>query len=114
MLTGSWPSFTMRNPKENSPPFVYLTRTAFEPETATGPEAKFAAERGWYRRAKTTMAATVARTATYATRAHARAFHGTTGSYAVTAPEDLRTTLMALRSSPTSFGRECREPKPSV
>ena len=44
------------------------------------------------------------------TRAQARAFHRTTGSYAMTAPGDFRTTLMVLRSLPTSFGEERTEP----
>jgi hypothetical protein len=62
-FTGSWPSFTIRNPNENVPPFAYPTRTMFGPELVTGPEAKFAAERGWYRRAKSTIPDTAASTA---------------------------------------------------
>jgi hypothetical protein len=63
IFTGSGPSFTTRKPKENVPPLAYATRTTFAPELVTGPEAKFAAVRGWYRTAKTTMPATTARTA---------------------------------------------------
>ena len=62
-FTGSGPSFTTRKPKENVPPFAYPTRTIFASELATDPDAKFAAVRGWYRTAKSTMPATTARTA---------------------------------------------------
>jgi hypothetical protein len=62
ICAGNGPSFTSRNPMASVPPLRYCTSSMFGPDWVTDPEARFAADSGWYRAATITTAATATRT----------------------------------------------------